>query len=117
MDDGRPQKKESLMLGADGAPEFIAFLIIMVTAMVGSVWWLVGYQRRSRTRGWETLQVRFAAVNGRIIQAGALGGLVVAFLPIGLGEILKLMGIKIPDIPVGQQAATLSHWTTGNAGL
>lgn len=76
------------------------FLTVIGSVMVGSVWWIVGYQRLSRTRGWERLQVRFSPVNGWIILASALGGLVLTFLPWGLAEILELVGIKIADIPV-----------------
>jgi membrane protease YdiL (CAAX protease family) len=75
------------------------FFTLIVSVLVGSLWWIVGYQRLSRTRGWESLQVRFSPVNGWIILAGALGGLVLVFLPWGVAEILELAGIKIPEIP------------------
>jgi membrane protease YdiL (CAAX protease family) len=75
------------------------FLTISVSVVIGSIWWVVGYQRLSRTRGWESLQERFSRVDGRIILASALGGLFLVFLPWGLAEILELAGIKIPDIP------------------
>lgn len=67
--------------------------------MVGSLWWIVGYQRLSRTRGWETLQVRFSPVQGYVILASVLGGLVLVFLPWGVAEILEFAGIKITDVP------------------
>jgi membrane protease YdiL (CAAX protease family) len=75
------------------------YLTVIVSVMVGSVWWMVGYQRLSRTRGWESLQARFSPVNGWIILASALGGLVLTLLPWGLAEILELAGIKVADIP------------------
>lgn len=75
------------------------FFTLIVSVLVGSLWWIVGYQRLSRTRGWESLQVRFSPVNGWIILASALGGLVLVFLPWGVAEILELAGIKIPEIP------------------
>jgi membrane protease YdiL (CAAX protease family) len=75
------------------------FLTISVSVMVGSIWWLFGYQRLSRTRGWESLQERFSRVDGRIILVSALGGLFLILLPGGLVEILELAGIKIPDVP------------------
>jgi hypothetical protein len=43
------------------------FLTVIVSVMVGSVWWIVGYQRLSRTRGWESLKDRFSPLNGWII--------------------------------------------------
>jgi hypothetical protein len=64
------------------------FLTISVSVMVGSIWWIVGYQRLSRTRGWESLQERFSRVDGWIILASALGGLFLILLPLGLGEML-----------------------------
>jgi membrane protease YdiL (CAAX protease family) len=76
-----------------------SFLTIGVGVMVGGVWWIVGYQRLSRTRGWESLQERFSRVDGWTILASALGGLFLVFLPWGLVAILELAGIKIPDIP------------------
>ena len=75
------------------------FLTAIVSVVVGSVWWMVGYQRLSRTRGWESLQTRFSPVSGWIILAGVLGGLVLTLLPWGLAEILELAGVKIADIP------------------
>ncbi|MDB6082741.1 MAG: family intrarane metalloprotease [Gammaproteobacteria bacterium] len=75
------------------------FLTVTTTVMVGSVWWIVGYQRLSHIRGWESLQARFSPVAGRIILASVLGGLVLILLPWGLAEILELAGIKIADIP------------------
>jgi membrane protease YdiL (CAAX protease family) len=75
------------------------FLTIGVSVIVGSIWWLVGYQRLSRTRGWESLQERFSRVDGWIILVSALGGLLLILLPWGLGEMMELAGIKIPDIP------------------
>jgi membrane protease YdiL (CAAX protease family) len=75
------------------------FLTISVSVLVGSIWWIVGYQRLSRTRGWESLQERFSRVDGWIILVSALGGLFLILLPWGLGEMLELVGIKIPDVP------------------
>jgi membrane protease YdiL (CAAX protease family) len=62
--------------------------------MVGSIWWLVGYQRLSRTRGWESLQERFSRVDGRVILVSALGGLFLVLLPWGLAEMLELGGYQ-----------------------
>jgi membrane protease YdiL (CAAX protease family) len=76
------------------------FLTAMVTVMVGSVWWIVGYQRLSRTRGWENLRDRFSPVKGRIILASALGGVVLVGFSPAVVEILELAGAKIGDIPV-----------------
>src|ERR1700722_1777238 len=76
------------------------FLTVAVSVIVGSVWWIVGYQRLSRTRGWASLQERFSPVDGRIILAGALGGLALVFIAWVIAEILELAGVKIPDIPV-----------------
>jgi membrane protease YdiL (CAAX protease family) len=76
------------------------FLTVIISVIVGSLWWIVGYQRLSRTRGWESLQVRFSRVKGSIILTSVIGGLVLAFLPWGVAEILDLAGIKIADIPV-----------------
>jgi membrane protease YdiL (CAAX protease family) len=75
------------------------FLTLMGGVLADSTWWIVGYQRFSRTRGWESLQVRFSPVKGGIILAGVLGGLVLVFLPWGVAEILELVGIKLGDIP------------------
>ena len=72
------------------------FLTISLSVVVGSIWWIVGYQRLSRTRGWESLQERFSRVDGWIILVSALGGLFLILPPWGLGE---LAGMKIPDIP------------------
>jgi membrane protease YdiL (CAAX protease family) len=83
-------------LGVIGASRF---LTVIVTGMVGSVWWIVGYQRLSRSRGWESLQVRFSPVNRSVILASALGGLILVFFPWGVAEILELAGVKV-DIPV-----------------
>jgi membrane protease YdiL (CAAX protease family) len=75
------------------------FLTLSVSVMVGSIWWLVGYQRLSRTRGWESLQERFSRVDGWIILVSALGGLCLVLLPGSLVEMLERAGIKIPDVP------------------
>lgn len=75
------------------------FFTIIVSVMVGSIWWIVGYQRLSRTRGWLSLQERFSPVDGSIMLAGALGGILLGLLPWGIAEILELAGIKLPDIP------------------
>jgi membrane protease YdiL (CAAX protease family) len=84
-----------VLLGVFGASRF---LTVIVTVMIGSVWWIVGYQRLSRSRGWESLQVRFSPVNGSVILASALGGLILVFFPWGVTEILELAGVKV-DIP------------------
>jgi len=84
-----------VLLGVFGASRFLTVIVIV---MVGSVWWIVGYQRLSRSRGWESLQVRFSPVNGSVILASAVGGLILVFVPWGVAEILELAGIKI-DIP------------------
>jgi membrane protease YdiL (CAAX protease family) len=83
------------------------FVTISVNLIVGGVWWIVGYQRLSRSRGWVSLQERFSPVEGRIILAGVLGGLALVFVPWGMAEILELAGVKIPDIPA--QAVLPSH--------
>jgi hypothetical protein len=77
------------------------FLTISVSVLVVSIWWIVGYQRLPRTRGWESLQERFSRVDGWIILASALGGLFLILLPWGLVEMLELAGIKVSDIPAG----------------
>jgi hypothetical protein len=83
------------------------FLTISVSVIVGSLWWLVGYQRLSRSRGWVSLQERFSPVVGWIVLAGVLGGFALVLVPWGIVEILELAGVKIPDIPV--QAVLPSH--------
>jgi membrane protease YdiL (CAAX protease family) len=83
------------------------FLTISVSVIVGSIWWLVGYQSLSRSRGWLSLLDRFSPVQGRVILAGVLGGLALLLIPWGIAEILDLEGIKIPDIPA--QAVLPSH--------
>jgi membrane protease YdiL (CAAX protease family) len=77
-----------------------SFLTIVVTAMVGSVWWIAGYQRLSPSRGWESLHVRFSPLSGRIMLTSSFGGLVLVVLPWVMAEILQLAGIRITDIPV-----------------
>jgi membrane protease YdiL (CAAX protease family) len=75
------------------------FLTISVTVLVSGIWWIVGYQRLSRTRDWASLQERFSRVSGWVILVSALGGVFLILLPWGLVEILELAGIKIPDVP------------------
>jgi hypothetical protein len=75
------------------------FVTIGVSGLAGGVWWLAGYQKLSRTRGWESLQVRFSPVNGRIILASALVGLILICLSWGVAEILEMAGIGIKALP------------------
>jgi hypothetical protein len=42
--------------------------------MVGSVWWMFGYQRLAHSHGWENLIERFARVDLAVLLASALGG-------------------------------------------
>jgi len=76
------------------------FSTINLSVMVGSIWWLFGYQKLSRARGWKSLPERFSPVGGKVIAAGVFGGLALAFVPLGLAKILELSGIKITDVPV-----------------
>jgi membrane protease YdiL (CAAX protease family) len=75
------------------------FITTSLATMVGSLWWIIGYQRQSRIRGWESLKERFSPVGGWIILASALGGLFLILLPSGLAQLLELAGIKIPNLP------------------
>jgi membrane protease YdiL (CAAX protease family) len=76
------------------------FLTLNLSVMAGCIWWIVAYQRLSRTRGWPSLKERFSPVGGSMILIGALAGAFLALLPWGLAEVLELAGVKIPDVPV-----------------
>jgi membrane protease YdiL (CAAX protease family) len=73
------------------------FLTLSATVIVGSIWWIVGYQRLSRTRDWASLQERFSRVTGWIMLGSALGGLSLILLPWAISEFLGFVGIKIPE--------------------
>jgi membrane protease YdiL (CAAX protease family) len=75
------------------------FVILSVILMVGSIWWMVGYQRLARTRGWASLLERFGGVERLVLLASALGGVLLVVLPGTLVSLLESVGIKIPDFP------------------
>jgi hypothetical protein len=70
----------------------------MVAATVNSIGWITGYQALSRSRGWDSLQVRFSAIEGRIMLASASGTIALMLLTSALAVILNGLGIKITDI-------------------
>lgn len=60
----------ALMIGAFIAEIVVGLPLLALTAprfwavdcavMAGGIWWIVGYQKMSRTRGYDSLQQRFA---------------------------------------------------------
>jgi membrane protease YdiL (CAAX protease family) len=75
---------------------FVTFSVVLI---VGSVWWMFGYHRLAKSRGWASLLERFTGVERLVQLASALGGVLLAMLPWVLVSILERVGTKIPDFP------------------
>ena len=75
------------------------FLTLVLTELAGCAWWIVGYEKLARVRGWERLQGRFSPVGGRVILASAIAAPLLIGLSLGLAAVLELAGIKIADLP------------------
>jgi membrane protease YdiL (CAAX protease family) len=86
----------ALLLQMFGASRFLTGAI---SGAGSCIWWIVAYQRLSRSRGWESLHGRFSSVNGWIILASIAGALALIVIPWALVTILELAGIKIGEVP------------------
>jgi membrane protease YdiL (CAAX protease family) len=75
------------------------FVTSLVSVGASSAWWIIGYQRRSRKLGWESLQRRFSAIDGKMMLASIVGAAAVIALPTALITFLGWAGFKITDIP------------------
>jgi membrane protease YdiL (CAAX protease family) len=74
------------------------FLTAILSASVNSIGWIAGYQVLCRSRGWDSLQVRFSPVGGRVILGSAAGAVALMFLLSALAIFLNGIGIKMTDI-------------------
>jgi membrane protease YdiL (CAAX protease family) len=70
------------------------FVTAIVAATVNSVCWIAGYQALSRSRGWDSLQVRFAPIGRRVMLASAAGAIALVLLTAATAAILDRFGIK-----------------------
>jgi len=91
----------ALILGAlslaFGDSHFVAGI---VSGIASSVWCIVGYQRLARSRGLDSLQVRFSSVSGKIILSSAAGAIVLTVIPLLLAALLQLAGFNLREVPV-----------------
>jgi membrane protease YdiL (CAAX protease family) len=75
------------------------FLITIVAGTLNSVWWILGYQRFSRRRGWVGIAVRFQPIKRRALLVSAGGGIALIVLISVLAEAIRLSGIDIGENP------------------
>ena len=75
------------------------FLTLVVSGLAGSVWWIVGYQKLSRTRGWASIRVRFSPVGVRVISTSAIAAPILIGLTWAIAAILESAGFTILDLP------------------
>ena len=114
VDTGRPLKFRdifALLIGAL-AVQLIAyglarslnaspFTTAMFAGTVNDLCWIGGYRALSGSRGWPSLQIRFAPVDRRVVAASAAGALALIVFIMAVAEILILFGIKITGTPNG----------------
>jgi membrane protease YdiL (CAAX protease family) len=85
------------LLFAFDASRFVAGI---VSGIASAVWCIVGYQRLSRSRGWDSLQVRFSSVNSKIILWSAAGAIALVALPALLATLLQSADLNLKEVPV-----------------
>jgi hypothetical protein len=74
-------------------------LSVLFRAGACDAWWVAGYYRRSRRRGWAGLRTRFAAIDHRQLLTSVAGALALSLFPEAAIGILRGAGLKVADIP------------------
>ena len=84
------------------------FVTAMIAGTVNDLCWIGGYQGLAVSRGWHSLQRRFAPVAGNVLIASAAGALALIVFVTSTAAILGWLGIKITGTPdSGVSAADL----------
>lgn len=96
-----------LLTKSAGAPLFVT---AMIAGTVNDLCWIGGYHALAESRGWHSLQRRFAPVAGRVILASAAGAVALIVVVTSVAAILGWLGVKITGTPdSGVSAGDLRH--------
>jgi membrane protease YdiL (CAAX protease family) len=85
------------------------FQTAMFAGTVNDLCWIGGYRALSGSRGWPSLQIRFAPVDVRVLAASAAGAIALMVFITAVAEILILFGIRITGTPNGGVTASDLH--------
>jgi membrane protease YdiL (CAAX protease family) len=86
------------------------FQLGMLAGTANDLCWIGGYHALSASRGWHSLQRRFAPVASKVILASALGAVALIVLFTGIAAILTWLGLTITGTPnSGVSADDLRH--------
>lgn len=85
------------------------FQTAMFAGTVNDLCWIGGHRALSGSRGWPSLQIRFAPVDGKVLAASAAGAIALMVFITAVAEILILFGVKITGTPNGGVTASDLH--------
>jgi membrane protease YdiL (CAAX protease family) len=75
------------------------FQTAMLAGTVNDLCWIGGYRALSGSRGWPSLQIRFAPVARRVVAASAAGAVALIVFIMAVAEILMALGVKMTGTP------------------